>query len=92
MRTQIEEWVSRLKTGGWTTFWVLAAYLVDLGLQSFGAWNLPTIRFNIDLATWTMGVVETGIVPVAINTALLVGIILNQLSKYIHNYREGNIE
>lgn len=83
MRTQFEEWVSRAKTWLWSAFWISLAYFVDLLLASMGTANLPTITTTF----W-------GLFPVAvvINTAVPVGLLLNQISKYLHNLRAGRIE
>lgn len=90
MRTKIQEWFSRIKTGGWSILWVGLAYAVDLMLQSMGMLNFPTFSFVLDFGNLTQGVV-TGVVPVTINTSILVGIILNQASKYFHNKKAGKM-
>jgi hypothetical protein len=82
MRTQIQEWISRAKTWLWSAFWVALVYFVDVLLQSLSVANLPTVTTDL----W-------GLLPAAmvINTAVPVGLLLNQISKYLHNMRAGKI-
>lgn len=81
-RTQFEELVARAKTWVWSAFWISFAYFIDLLLASMGTANLPTVTTTL----W--GMFPT---PLVINTAVPVGLFLNQVSKYLHNYREDKI-
>lgn len=71
-----QELVSRVKTWMWSAFWVSLAYFVDILIQGLSGIGLPTIT-----ADW-------GGLPIAINTAIPVGLVLNQVSKYLHNRKQ----
>ena len=75
MRNINEEMVSRLKTLAWSTFWVATAAVADHILASLGMLSLPTVE----------------IVGMHVNTAVVLGLVLNQISKYAHNVRSGEV-
>ena len=83
MKTQMQELVSRLKTWLWSAFWVGLVYFVDLLSQTIAGASLPDVTTNL------FGLLPTAIV---INTAIPIGLVVNQLSKYLHNLRSGQVE
>jgi hypothetical protein len=76
MKTILEELWGRIKTIAWTAFWVGLTFFVDNFAQVFVGISLP----NIDT--------QFG----SINTAVLVGLFINALSKFVHNYRAGKVD
>lgn len=76
MRTQFEEFVSRAKTWLWSAFWIAVAIFVDALAQSLAGASLPDL---------TIG-------TVVIPTTVFVGLLLNQISKYLHNLKAGRVE
>lgn len=75
MKTQIEEFVSRVKTWLWSAFWIALAIFVDALAQSLAGASLPDI---------TIG-------TVVIPTTVFVGLLLNQISKYLYNLKAGRV-
>ena len=67
------ELLNRIKTWLWTAFWLGLTYFVDVLLQTLVGVSLPTITTDI------------GGMPIVINTAIPVGLVLNQVSKWLHN-------
>jgi len=82
MKTLLQELWSRLKTLLWATFWVALTFLVDNLSQLLVGVSLPNI------VTTFGGVLPT---PVTINTAVVAGLIVNQISKFVHNNRAGKV-
>ena len=68
-----EQLMKRIKSFLWSAFWVASAAVVDHALATIGMWNLP----NIDIA------------GSQISLAVVVGLILTQISKYVHNVKTG---
>jgi hypothetical protein len=68
-----EQLMKRIKAFAWSAFWVASAAVVDHALATLGMWNLPTI----DIA------------GSQVSTAVVAGLILTQLSKYVHNVKTG---
>lgn len=82
MRTLGEELWSRIKTLLWTTFWVAATFLVD---------NLAAVLVGVslpDIATDFGGLLPTAM---TIKTSVVVGLVINQISKYMHNRNVGKV-
>lgn len=76
MKSQAQELLSRVKTLAWAAFWLALTFFVDNFAQILVGVSLPNI-----------------VTPYGeINTAVMVGLILNQLSKYIHNVRAGDVK
>lgn len=75
VKTFGQEVVARIKTYLWTTFWVAVAFGADNMLSSMGQWNLP----------------EINILGSVFPTSVLVGLVINQISKYAHNKRAGRV-
>ena len=75
MKTQFEEFVSRVETWLWSAFWIAVAIFVDALAQSLAGASLPDL---------TIG-------TVVIPTTVFVGLLLNQLSKYLHNKKTGRV-
>lgn len=71
LAAQKYELLKRVKTFAWTLLWVGVAAIADHALASLGILNLPTIA----------------IAGMQINTAVAVGLVLNQISKYARNKR-----
>lgn len=67
-----EEWVKRIKTFAWSVLWVAIAAVADHTLASLGVLHLPTLE----------------IAGMSVNTAVIAGLVLTQLSKYARNMRE----
>lgn len=59
----------RLKTLAWSVFWVGLTAMVDHLFASLHLLNLPTVDFYGQ----------------SINTAVIVGLVLNQVSKWVHS-------
>lgn len=68
------------KTVVWTSFWLALAFFVDTLSQALVGISLPTV--NIDLSVFKIPMV------IPVNTALVVGIVVNRLSKYLHDRNE----
>lgn len=61
----------RIKTFGWSLFWVILASTVDHVLSNLGFLNLPTLNLS----------------GIEVNMAVILGLVLNQISKYAHKMR-----
>lgn len=72
--TNKEEWIKRIKTFAWSLFWVAIAAVADHSLASLGMLHLPDFQF----------------LGQTVNSAIIAGLVLNQLSKYAHNMRKEN--
>lgn len=68
-----EQLMKRIKAFAWSAFWVAIAAIADHSLATLGMWSLPTIE----------------IAGSQVNTAIVVGLILTQFSKYAHNVKTG---
>lgn len=75
MKNINEELVSRIKTLAWSALWVGVAAVADHTLASLGMLSLPTVE----------------IIGMQVNTAIVVGLVLNQISKFAHNVRAGEV-
>lgn len=75
MKTILQELWGRIKTIVWTAFWVGLTFFVDNFAQVFVGISLPNIETQYG----------------SINTAVLVGLVINAISKFVHNYREGKV-
>lgn len=80
MKTQFEEIINRIKTLVWGAFWVAAAFFVD---------NLSGALVGVKLPDYTIDVFGS---PMTINTAILLGLAVTQISKYVHNKKQGKFE
>lgn len=80
MKTQMEEVVSRIKTLVWGTVWIAAAFFID---------NISGALVGIKLPDYTVDVFGS---PVTINTAIIVGLVVTQVSKYVHNKNAGKFQ
>lgn len=76
MKTQLEELWSRVKTWVWSAAWVGVTIFIDALAQSLSGASLPDLHIG------------SAMLP----TSVFVGLILNQISKYIHNVRAGRVE
>ena len=65
------ELTKRMQTFGWSVLWVALAAIADHTLSSLGLLDLPTLNLS----------------GIEVNTAVIVGLVLNQISKYAHNMR-----
>ena len=68
--------MNRVKTWLWSAFWVGTTYFVDVLIQGLAGVGLPDVRTNL-----------FGLMPqeMVINTAVPIGLVLNQVSKWLHN-------
>lgn len=82
MKTMLEELWARFKTLAWSAFWVGLVFLVDNLSQIFAGVSLPDVR------TTLFGVLNQEIV---VNMNVVVGLAINQISKFVHNYRVGKV-
>lgn len=80
MKTQIEEIVSRFKTLLWGTFWVALTFFVD---------NISAALVGVQLPDYTVNVLGQ---PMTINTAVVLGLVITQISKYVHNTNAGKVQ
>jgi len=73
---------SRVKTWVWSAFWVSLAFFVDALIGSLSGASLPDIKTDL-----------FGMLPseAVIPTSVFVGLVLNQISKYIKNVRSGEV-
>ncbi len=60
-----------MQTFGWSVLWVALAAIADHALSSLGLLDLPTLNLS----------------GLEVNTAVIAGLVLNQISKYAHNMR-----
>ena len=75
MKNFNQEVISRIKTLAWSALWVAVAAVADHSLASLGILNLPTID----------------LLGMQVNTAIVVGLVLNQISKFAHNVRNEKV-
>ena len=66
-----EELIKRIKTFAWSLFWVARAAVADHTLTNLGVLNLPTITIS----------------GAPVDTAIILGLVLNQISKFARNKR-----
>lgn len=71
LAAQKYELTKRIKTFAWTLLWVGIAAIADHALASLGVLHLPTIE----------------VAGMQLNLAVVVGLVLNQISKYARNKR-----
>lgn len=71
LAAQKYELLKRVKTFAWTLLWVGVAAIADHALASLGILHLPTVE----------------IAGMQLNTAVVAGLVLNQISKYARNKR-----
>lgn len=76
IKTKVEEVWSRVKTLLWGTMWVALSFFVDNAAQLLVGISLPSIETPLG----------------NINTAVVVGLVINQISKYMHNKNQGRVE
>ena len=69
------ELVKRLKTFAWSLFWVAIAAIADHTLTSLGMLSLPSVT----------------VLGTSFDSAIIVGLVLNQISKYAHNVRTESL-
>lgn len=74
VQTKKSEIISRIKTLAWSSGLIGATFFVDSFSQVFVGVSLPEIEIP-GFAT--------------INTSVLLGLIITQVSKYLHNKRSG---
>lgn len=70
-----DENMKRIKTFAWSLLWVGVAALVDHTISALGGLNLPNFSF--------MGT--------EINTTVILGLVLAQISKYVSNMRKAGL-
>jgi hypothetical protein len=75
MKTQLEEIWGRVKTLVWSAFWIALVFFVDNFAQVIVGISLPNIETQFG----------------TINTAVLLGLFINQVSKYVHNVRADKV-
>lgn len=80
MKTNIEEIIGRLKTLTWNAFYIALAFVGDNLVSAMAGVSLPTITIDI------FGN------PTAVNTSIVAGLIIAQISKYIRNYTAGKVK
>lgn len=71
LATNKEELIKRIKTFAWSLFWVAVAAVADHSLSSLGLLSLPEIT----------------VLGMTVNSSIIAGLVLNQISKYAHNVR-----
>ena len=64
-----EQFIKRLKAFGWSAFWVGVAAVADHSLANLGVLSLPNIS----------------VLGQNVDSAIIFGLILNQVSKHAHN-------
>ena len=69
--TDKEEWIKRIKTFAWSLLWVGVAAVADHALANLGVLNLPDVN----------------VLGSSVSSAVIVGLVLNQISKFAHNVK-----
>jgi hypothetical protein len=69
-----DELIKRIKTFAWSLFWVAIAAVADHSLANLGMLSLPSID----------------VLGTPVDTAIIAGLVLNQISKFAFNMRNKN--